>query len=271
MFPFGRLLVSAFVACSAAAAPAHEFWIDASRYQIAEGETIEAALRVGQVFEGIELSYLPNTFRRFEIALGGEVAPVDGRLGDRPALAQEVPGSGLAVAVHVTTDSTVIYREFGQFEEFVRHKDAAWAIGEHSRRGLPTDRVVEGYSRYAKALVAVGDGEGADGVFGLETEIVARANPYTDELTDGLPVDVLYRGAPRAGVQVEVFERSPDGAVAVSILRTDDAGRALVPVRPGHVYMLDAVVLREPEGPLAERPDVVWESLWANLTFAVPD
>src|SRR6056297_3041895 len=151
MFPFGRLLVSAFVACSAAAAPAHEFWIDASRYQIAEGETIEAALRVGQVFEGIELSYLPNTFRRFEIALGGEVAPVDGRLGDRPALAQEVPGSGLAVAVHVTTDSTVIYREFGQFEEFVRHKDAAWAIGEHSRRGLPTDRVVEGYSRYAKA------------------------------------------------------------------------------------------------------------------------
>ena len=31
------------------------------------------------------------------------------------------------------------------------------------------------------------------------------------------------------------------------------------------------IVLREPEGDLADRPGVVWESLWANLTFAVPD
>ncbi len=34
--------------------------------------------------------------------------------------------------------------------------------------------------------------------------------------------------------------------------------------------MLDAVVLREPSEALAAERDVVWESLWANLTFAVP-
>lgn len=270
MFPFRRLALAACLACSAGAATAHEFWIDVARYQIAEGETIEAALRVGERFEGIEVSYLPNSFRRFDIMQDGEAEAVESRMGDRPALAQEAPGEGLAVVVHVTTDSTVIYRDFAKFEEFVRHKDAAWVIDAHAARGLPTDRLVEGYSRYAKALIAAGEGRGADRAVGLETEIVALANPYTDDISQGMPVQVLYRGGSRDGAQIEVFEKAPGGAVTVSTVRTDDAGRAVVPVEPGRVYMLDSVVLREPEGPLAERPDIVWESLWANLTFAVP-
>ncbi len=270
MVPFRSLLAAACLACSPVIAAAHEFWIDVDRYQIAEGEAIEAALRVGQVFEGVELPYLPNTFRRFDIAQRGDLAPVEGRMGDRPALAQPAPDDGLAIVVHETTDSTVIYRDFSKFEEFVRHKDAAWTLDQHEARGYPTDRFVEGYSRYAKALVAVGDGEGQDREIGLKTEIVALANPYTDDLSQGLPVKVLYLGEPRADTQVEVFERAPDGSVAVSTVRTDDAGQAVVPVTPGRVYMLDSVVLRDPEGPLAERPDLVWESLWANLTFAVP-
>jgi hypothetical protein len=44
---------------------------------------------------------------------------------------------------------------------------------------------------------------------------------------------------------------------------------ATVPVTAGHAYMLDAVVLREPEG--VSNPGALWESLWANLTFAVPE
>ncbi len=271
MLPFRRLFLAACVALSASVASAHEFWIDVERYQIDAQEAITGALRVGQRFVGIEMAYLPNTFRRFEIAQGETVVPVEGRLGDRPALAQAAPGEGLAVVVHVTTDSTVIYREFTKFEEFVRHKDAEWTLEEHKARGYPTDRFVEGYSRYAKALVAVGDGRGADRRFSLETEIVALANPYTDDLSDGFPVEVLYRGEPRVDTQLEIFDRAPDRTVTVTTVRTDDAGRARVPVKAGHVYMLDSVVLRDPEGPLAERPDIYWESLWANLTFAVPD
>jgi len=50
----------------------------------------------------------------------------------------------------------------------------------------------------------------------------------------------------------------------------NSAGVALVPVLAGHAYMLDAVVLREPSAVLAEQTGAVWETLWANLTFAVP-
>jgi len=68
-----------------------------------------------------------------------------------------------------------------------------------------------------------------------------------------------------------VFEKAPDGAVAVSTITTDGDGRALIAVRPGHRYMLDSVVLREPSAEVAEATGAVWESLWANLTFAVPE
>jgi hypothetical protein len=271
MIPLRPLAALVVLASSAGPAFAHEFWIDAHRYRVSEGEAIVADLRVGEGFEGIEVAFLPAGFRRFGIVQGGTETPVEGRMGDRPALGQSAPGEGLAVVVHVTTDSLLTYQDFATFESFVRHKDAAWVLDAHTTRGLPADGVREGYSRHAKALIAVGAGAGADRALGLETEIVAEANPYTDDLSAGMPVRLLYKSAPRARAQVEVFERSPDGAIAVSTVRTNPSGRATVPVRPGHVYMLDAVVIREPEGPLAERPGVMWESLWANLTFAVPD
>jgi len=35
--------------------------------------------------------------------------------------------------------------------------------------------------------------------------------------------------------------------------------------------MADAVVLRRPDSDLAREKNALWESLWANLTFAVPE
>lgn len=270
MNTFQSLIAAVFLTCSTTTAFAHEFWISPLQFTIDPGEAIVADLRVGQVFEGSSMSFLPNAFRRFDLAQSGNLAPVEGRMGDRPAMSQAVADDGLAIVIHETTDSVLTWEEFAKFEDFVRHKDAAWTLSAHAARGLPDTGFREGYSRYAKSLVAVGGGEGQDTEFGLETELVARANPYTDDLSQGMPVDLYYKGAPRAAAQIEVFERAPDGSVAVSTVRTNDEGRAVVPVRSAHVYMLDAVVLREPEGALAERPDIVWESLWANLTFEVP-
>lgn len=180
-----------------------------------------------------------------------------------------VPGDGLAVVVHVTGDTTLTYSDWETFTRFLTHKDWAPLIDAHLARGLSREKVRERYSRYAKALIAVGHGRGADRETGLETEIVALANPYTADLAEGLPVRVLYRGAPRAAAQVELFAKSPEGAVTVSLHRTDEAGVALLPVTPGHSYLADAVVVR-PLEPAAD-DDPAWESLWASLTFGVPE
>lgn len=258
------------LACIPFAAKAHEFWIDPAEFQVEPGGVIVSAIRVGEEYKGSSYSFLPPNFRRFDYAVGDEVRPVPGRIGDRPAVTMVAPDEALVVLIHETTDLTVNYTDYAKFESFVTHKDARWVLDQHAAEGFPTDRFREVYSRYAKALIAVGEGAGEDREFGLATEIVALENPYTDDMSDGIDVRLLYQGEPRADAQVEVFEKAADESVTISTVRTDAEGRATVPVRPGFRYMLDAVVLRAPAPDLAEAKNAVWESLWANLTFGVP-
>ena len=225
---------------------------------------------VGQDFAGNSQAYLPRSFARFDYAIGGKIAPVQGRLGDRPALKMDAPGDGLMVIIHETTGLVLTWDEFARFEGFVEHKDATWTLEAHKKRGLSEENVREIYTRFAKSLVGIGSAAGADFETGLETEIVALENPYTDNMGDGIDVRLLYQGAPRRNEQVEVYERDAGGAVTVFTVRTNGNGVATVPVKAGARYMLDAVVLREPSAALASQRNVVWESLWANLTFGVP-
>jgi uncharacterized GH25 family protein len=250
-------------------AKAHEFWIEPSAYEIAAGEPIVARLRNGEKFNGVALPYLPAGYRRFELIEGDVTRPVEGRLGDEPALNMAAGAEGLVIVALETTDSILTYDAPERFRAFVAHKDLAGALEAHARRGLPEAGFSERYSRHVKALVAVGGGMGADRALGLRTEIVAEANPYTDDLSAGLPLLVLFEGAPRAGAQIELFAKSPEGEVTITLHRTDAEGRVTLPVAPGHAYFADAVVLLDTGN---DRPEAgpVWQSLWAGLSFAAP-
>jgi hypothetical protein len=100
----------------------------------------------------------------------------------------------------------------------------------------------------------------------MEAELVALDNPYT---SDEMSVQLLYRGRPLADTQVEVFAKTD--AVEISLIRTDATGVATLALEPGVTYMLDAVILRTPDPTLAAETGAVYETLWANLTFHVPE
>ncbi|WP_137700495.1 DUF4198 domain-containing protein [Marimonas lutisalis] len=245
---------------------AHEFWIEPEEYQVDSPGRVTAALINGQDFRGTRVAWFDSRIARAEWRQGDTRAEIAGRPGDRPALSLGAPGEGLLQLVYVSTPSKLTYSEWAKFSEFVQSKGFPDAVERHRARGLPETGFREIYTRYCKSLIAVGDGAGADAPAGMEAEIVALANPYTDDMGGGLPVQILYRGAPRAGALLDVFERSPTGNVTKTQIAADAEGRLEVPVRAGHVYLLDSVVLRE-----SAAEDAVWESLWASLTFAVPD
>ncbi len=265
---YRTLFLALSMTCISAASKAHEFWIDPVDHRVGAGAPVVADIRVGQDFEGGAQSYIPRNFRRFDYALGGQVQPVEGTVGDRPAMVVTPDAEGLLVAIHVTSDQRVFWDAWEKFFAFLEHKDLTWAVAEHDARGLPRENVRERYSRYAKSLIAVGHGRGEDVEAGLLTEIIALENPYTGDMSDGLDIRATYQGAALGDTQIEVYEKSADGSVNVFTTRTDAAGAVTVPVKPGHRYMLDAVILRPLE--VAEETDPSWESLWANLTFEVP-
>lgn len=264
---FASLIISCLTL--ARAVFAHEFWIDPIAFEVAPDAPIVAELRVGQDFAGARQSYFPARFERFEVRMGDRIREVEGRLGDLPAMDMVVEGEGLAVIVHETRGDSLQYRERALFEQFVTHKDLGDVLARHAARGLPELAFREAYTRYAKSLVAVGAGKGSDARVGLKIEVVAGGNPYTDDLSGGMPVQVFYLDAPRRDAQIEVFDRAPDGNVESLTLRTDQEGRASVPVTPGHTYLVDSVVM---ENTGNDDPDAgpVWHSAWASLTFRVP-
>ncbi|MEM6406920.1 MAG: DUF4198 domain-containing protein [Pseudomonadota bacterium] len=269
MRKLGLIMASIGLGCAMGAAQAHEFWIDPEAYQVQPGDTVTASLRVGEEFSGSSYPYRPSQITRFELVQGDTIQPVEARIGDNPALETSASANGLLVIVHETGDNRVVYSDFAKFERFVAHKAFPDVIEQHEARGISKDRFVESYRRYAKSLLSVGDGAGADRELGLKTEIVALANPYTDGLSE-LPVKVLLDGAPRVNAQVELFEKAPDGSVDVTLYRTDSTGAATLPVKPGHSYLVDAVWAEAlPNNDADQGP--VWKTHWAALTFAVPN
>ncbi|NJS38145.1 MAG: DUF4198 domain-containing protein [Rhodobacteraceae bacterium] len=205
------LLIALMIALGAGPAKAHEFWLSPDDYTIVQADVMQGRLRVGSEMQGLALSYLPNSVARFAVVQGETVRPIEGRMGGNPAFAMPAEVKGLAIVVHETNDTQLTYSEFAMFQRFVAHKDFRPALADHAARGLPETGFRETYRRYPKSLIAVGSGAGADRVMGLKIEFVAEANPYSDDLSAGLPLLLLLDGAPRADAQVDLFQTAPDG------------------------------------------------------------
>ncbi len=266
MSAFFKTCLALGMLTTAVPAQAHEFWISPGSYQVAPGTAITLTTRVGENFKGGSGIYNPNRFARYDAFTAAGEMPVTGRIGDNP-VTLDAP-EGLVTVVHETLDLSLRYTDPAKWQAFVDHKAFDGAMARHAARGLPDAGFVEAYRRFAKSLVAVGDGAGFDRQVGLRTEILALDNPYTTDRSS-IRVQVFLQNAPRVNAQVEIFDKAPDGTVTVSLTRTDGRGMAVVPVTPGHSYLVDAVTLVETaNNDPAAGP--VWQSLWAALTFAVP-
>lgn len=124
---------------------AHEFWIDPAHFAVASGATIEAQLRVGEAYRGSTQAYLPRSFARFDVVSGDVARPVEGRLGDIPALVMAGLPDGLAVAVHETAGQNLTWPEWDRFVAFAEHKDLGDVAALQDARGLDRDGVREVY------------------------------------------------------------------------------------------------------------------------------
>lgn len=244
--------------------------MDTKSFQPQIGDIVAIELRNGQNFKGINLSYFKNRIEHFFWEQNGKSSDVNSRSGDVPAMKAPALENGLMVVVYQSSSSTLSYKNWEKFDEFIQHKNLGLIEQAHESRGLPKTNFKESYKRFSKALIGIGHGQGQDRSFGLETEFIVLNNPYHEDTSNGIEVLLLYQQKPRINAQIEVFQRSTSGEVLVSYLNTNAQGKAIIDVLPGHDYLLDAVVLRVPEGGSNKKDDAVWESLWAATTFSVP-
>jgi len=266
-----RLLQNLAIALTLLTGPAlaHEFWLEPLDFEVSPGEPLKAHIKVGEYFKGNTYAYLPGRFKRFELTLNGQTAPVDTRLGTIPAVGQTIEHDGLAILTYESTYEYLTYDDPETFRNFQELDGLTWVAERHRERDLPTSGFTEAYRRFAKAYVGVGASKGEDHALGLPFEWILEQNPYALESGQPLTAQLLWNGAPMSDSLVRVFVRR-NGKVDEWRLKTSESGRVSIPYRDNADYLVSSVHMIEASEATAPDQEAVWESLWASAVFHRP-
>ncbi len=248
-------------------ATSHEYWLQVDQTELARGDTIEIRAFVGEGLSGNEQIYSDRSVQGFRGVFDGKALEIKTRQGDRPIGKIPRVKNGLYVAALMTNANVLTYQELKKFNTFATTHGNDFAVEAHQARGLPDQKFKESYFRFAKTLVKVGDGQGKDIATGMPYELIALTNPFTQE--GSVRMMLTRSGKPVAEHHVDVFVQRPDSQeVEKSVYFTNALGEITIKTAPGY-YLINAVHLDEPKPHLVDALDVVWNSLWASMTFRI--
>jgi len=264
----------AALACMAAPARAHEFWLAPSAYRASAGDTVSLRVYVGTGFRGELKPYAPSRTVRFLLRATRELdLSRAARNGDRVMARFVAPDDGGALVAYQSNFADIELPS-ADFDRYLADEglDAVRAARAQKPSGA-TAR--ERYARSPKTWIAGTDSTRASRPVGLDYELVPRGAPGA---RSALTVQVLFRGRPLAGALVRAWHRpladpthpvdaaARDSVAPVLRARTDGRGLATLAIDAYGEWMLSSVHMR----PSADREEADWESYWASLTFAKP-
>ncbi len=243
-------------------AGAHEYWIEPASFRPAVGRKVPLRLYVGQDFRGESQIFLPQLFDRYAVVGPGSEHPVTGTAGDDPAGHFTPAQPGLHVVVFHSNLATVNFDNRAEFERYLDKEGLEHVRSLPEYEQLVNRKIIrERYSRNAKSLITVGTSTETDRVVGLPLELIAERNSAAGSQRGDFPVRLLLRGKPLPSALVIAFQRT--SPVTRITARTDENGRALLPLKKPGLWLISAVHLAP--APRFAREE--WESRWTSLTF----
>ena len=273
------LALDAF-ACTTAAL-AHEFWLEAPRFRLQPGTTVNVHTFIGAGFNG--QPWTTKAAKVYRLMRFGptpadtiNLTPKNVAEADtfRTAFTFAQPGTHLVL---LQSTSSFIELPAAQFTAYLREEGLDYALKLRQENEQTTQPGREAYSRCAKTLLQVGDPAlvppAADSAcrhaYGLPLELVPEQNPYRLATGKALTVRVLRVGRPAFGAAVQVWQRQPGGLPTTHYTtRANQNGRILLRLSGPGPYLLATVDMRPAPPHLRARAD--WQSVWASLTFAGP-
>lgn len=248
-------------------AAAHDFWLEPSSFRPAPGETVGIGIFIGSHTEPAEpfARRADHILRFFVAGPDGARSDVGGVVGAIPAGELRPVAAGPHVLAYVSTPSRIelpaakfeAYLVEEGLEDIVAARKAAGASGKPGR---------ERYGRCAKALLAVGgvSGEVFTRRLGLPLELLPEVDPFALKPGEALPVRLIGVNGPVAGRRVAAWLGAATTPAAAA--RTDTEGRAILKLPAPGRWLVAAVHMVPAQGGTDD-----WASLWASLTFELPE
>ena len=250
-------------------AMAHQFWLEPESPIVALNQRVNVRIFIGSDFLGEELGNFPSMQESVDLFVEGQRYKIAGRIGDLPAFTFQPEVPGLHILRYQSINNVVTYDSYALYLKFLTEAQREDLAAVHDARGLSRDGITEVFTRYAKGLIAVGDGAGEDLFTGMPFELVAQENPYQRD-GDAVTFALKLNGEPAVNAPLHVFIRRPDGSIDQSMrLRTDAQGLVEVPTRQPGFYMLNAIQIFPATPPMEVLQGASWQSLWASTTFEI--
>lgn len=262
-----RAFITAIALTLSSAAAAHTFWLEPVQHDPQPEEEVRVAFRVGDAGDSSDWGLYWE--RIAALRLYGP----DGVIDQQRAVRTTGPGERGTARVSIAEPGNYVLGfesipslsdlEAEQFNRYVEHEGLR-AIAAHREASARTSvRGTELYSRRAKALFQVGEGQAGDVTLpiGHTLEIVPLSSPFS--MTEGeiLTLQVLWRGEPLEGASLAVVR--PFAGNDVQTLITDAQGKASFALKHGSRYLLSTVW--GVPAPNDARAD--YFTIFASLTF----
>ena len=247
---------------------AHQLFIMPSSFYVSNGERITVGLHNGDSFPDSEgppsLERLRDvTVHTAKLQYNVTNLRVDGNrvVGDA-----RIPAKGTLV-ISARTVPNFIELPAEAFEKYLKEEGMSQVVEWRKQNGETANAGRELYSKYVKALVRSGSGdESYAKPVGLAIELVPEKDPYSLKVGERMPVRLLWRGKPAAGVMVESARSGANGpAESQAVGRTGADGRVQVFLSAAGKWRLNAIAIERH----ADRDKADWETFWASLTFEI--
>ena len=264
-----RSCVALFLVAFTIAAPvySHDLWIVPGKFTVQPGEKIRIFINSGDTFPVSDA--LLNVGRIGNLTFhpaSSEGIEITSFAADGMSLTAEMtatePGT---VALTLALEPRVIRLKAEEFNQYLADEGLSALLALREASGESNEPVVERYTKWAKALLSVGD-ESDDRWAepkGLKLEVVPHAPPRTLRRGATLPFVVLFEGKPLPEVTV-VGGRAGTPANRVRTV-TDSNGAATVVLQEAGWWYLRALHVIQ----LRDDPEAQWESFWTTITFEV--
>ncbi|MCC6536422.1 MAG: DUF4198 domain-containing protein [Bryobacterales bacterium] len=253
---------------AAASLLAHDLYLRPRAFRIPRGRTALVEFHNGDAFPQSQSPPVLARVRDAQVVSAGGVQPVRPlRVEGRAAVADFRPPDAAAFLLIARTVPNYIELAPHLFTEYLEHESLLHVIEWRRKHGEADKPGRELYSKYVKSIVHTG---GPDPFVckptGQTIEFVPQVDPAALQLGQPLQVQVLFRGAPAAGLHVEAASNSLAGAVKLRQLgRTDAQGRISIPLDTAGLWKLHAIKMER----RTDTREADWESFWASLTFEV--
>jgi uncharacterized GH25 family protein len=258
----------------AGTAVAHDLYIVPGQFRATVGQPVTIGYHSGDGFP--ESTQNPARLQNATLYSADGKVSLEPRADAPPAAAGAAPVAAkrsIATATvpksgHYITTIVAGTRTFSmkadEFLDYLKEEGLTHVIEARTKSGEANKDASERYTKYAKSIFLAGaPNDFFKKVIGLPIEIVPEKDPYALKPGESLPVRVLVRGTPAAGLEIRTASSGTEGPQLVSSGKTGADGRISIPVAPGP-YRLHALHMERVTDGSAD-----WESLWATLTFEV--